>query len=92
MNASEARKLSMKNIEKILWEQIDHLLRYQIECAVNEDRQEISVNVKGKKKANYYGMKDDVEKLRMLGYSVCDDSITYGDGQRQEASNVWISW
>lgn len=92
MNANEARIISMKNIEMILWEQIDPILRVQIQSAVNDERQDLVVNVKGRKKANYYGMKEDVEKLRMLGYVVDDDSITYEDGTKKTADNVIISW
>lgn len=91
MNAHQARSQSLKNIEQVLWEQLSDEMRNAITNAVRSEMQYVSFNVEGKAKRNYYGMADDVRNLKILGYSVYDDSEN-DRGMEYPARNITVSW
>lgn len=93
MNAKEARQRSMRLIEKQLWSQVSEETRQLIEHAVANEQQSVAINVAGVKRSNYYGMKEDVRLLELLGYVVSNDSVEAGFGTpKQPANYVYIEW
>jgi hypothetical protein len=91
MNAKQARKRSMKNIESILWEQVSQETRDLILDAVANETQDVQIDIRGKRKAHYYGMREDAEKLRMLGYDVYDNGGN-DRGVEVHPIHITISW
>lgn len=83
----------MRSIEKQLWSQVSEDTRHLIEHAVANDKQCVAINVMGVKRSNYYGLKEDVRLLELLGYEVSNDSVEAGFGTpKQPANFVYIEW
>ena len=91
MNAKQAHKKSMKNIEAILWSQVSQETRDLILDTVANELQEVQIDIRGKRKAHYYGMRNDKEKLELLGYDVYDNGGSDRSGII-EPTHITISW
>lgn len=85
MNAREAREKSMRNLYRILWEQLPESMRQAIQLAVVDERQNITVEWNGGEESR----KDIMSKLEMLGYEVSDSFASSSDGLKPA---LWISW
>lgn len=88
MNASEARKRSLRNLEPILWEQVYEDVREKVEMAVEGEEQHTSVPISSIPKGE---RGRTMSNLQILGFHVRMDGGN-DRGHEYPAKNIIISW
>lgn len=91
MNAAQARALSRKTIEEILWNQLNADIRSTIIYAVGNDMQQATFNVEHMPKKGINGVQQEINTLKMLGYHVSDDGCE-DRGPKDAMKNIFIHW